>query len=200
MLPWDQRIARVLVRPLSNTWVQPNHITALTLCMAITAGTLFSLDNLILNSWAAGIFVVSRFLDHFDGELARLQGATSKFGYYFDYVVGGVGYSALFLGLGLGHWQGELGGWALVLGISGAISALLSLWVNLKIDSATDHISFETPVGYPSYLGFELEDGIYLLAPITWLGFLKTFFVAAGIGASIYCIWTTYSFLRIRFR
>ena len=92
-----------------------------------------------------------------------------------------------------------MGDWALVLGIIGAISALLSLLVNLKIDSEMDNTSFETPVGYPSYLGFELEDGIYLLAPITWLGFLKPFFVAAGIGASIYCIWTIYSFLRLRF-
>ena len=198
MLPWDQRIARVLVRPLANTWVRPNHITVLTLCMALSAGILFALDELVLNNWAAGIFVASRFLDHFDGELARLQGSTTKFGYYFDYVVGGVGYSALFLGLGLGHWHSELGFWALLLGVLGAISAVVSLWVNLKIDAKIDDSNFETAVGYPSFLGFELEDGIYLLAPITWLGLLKPFFVAAGVGASIYCIWTIYRLIRLR--
>ena len=45
-------------------------------------------------------------------------------------------------------------------------------------------------VGYPGLAGFELEDGIYLLAPITWLGWLTPFLVAAGIGVAVYCLWT----------
>ena len=45
-------------------------------------------------------------------------------------------------------------------------------------------------MGYPGIGGFELEDGIYLIAPITWLGWLTPFFVAASIGASIYLFWT----------
>ena len=76
--PWDQVIARFLVRPLVNTGVRPNHITAVTLIMALSAGILFALNDLALNHWAAGIFVASRFLDHFDGELARLQGSETE--------------------------------------------------------------------------------------------------------------------------
>ncbi len=45
-------------------------------------------------------------------------------------------------------------------------------------------------VGYPGWAGFELEDGIYLLAPVTWLGWLEPFLVAAGIGATVYLLWT----------
>ncbi|MDA0998869.1 MAG: hypothetical protein O2944_11785, partial [Proteobacteria bacterium] len=55
-------------------------------------------------------------------------------------------------------------------------------------------------VGYPGFAGFELEDGIYLLAPVTWLGFLYPFFVAAGIGATIYCAWTCWQLLQVRRR
>ena len=200
ILPLDQRIARILVRPLTHTSVRPNHITALTLCLVIFAGILFSFNDAIFNHWAAGIFVIARFLDHFDGELARLQGTQSKFGYYFDYIVGGVGYAALFLGLGLGHWQGELGILALILGLCGAASAIISLFINLQIDKEMDKLSTGTAIGYPSFLGFELEDGIYLLAPITWFGFLEPFFIAAGVGATIYCLWTMFSLARIRFK
>lgn len=198
--PLDQRLARILVAPLAHSSVRPNHITALTLILVICAGVLFAFNDATFSDWAAGIFVIARFLDHFDGELARLQGTKSKFGYYFDYVVGGVGYAALFLGLGLGYWQSDLGDLALFLGLCGAVSAIISLFINLQIDKEIDNLSAGTAIGYPSLLGFELEDGIYLLAPITWLGFLEPFFIAAGIGASIYCFWTIFSLAHIRFK
>ncbi len=139
----------------------------------------------------------SRFLDHFDGELARLQGTSSRFGYYFDYVVGGIGYAALFTGLGIGHFNGDLGYWAILLGGAGAASALISLFSNLGIDKRSEDLGEGEAIGYPDFLGFELEDGIYLLAPVTWLGFLTPFFVAAGIGASIYCLWTIWTYIRL---
>ena len=37
--PWDQRIARVLVRPLVKTPVTPNQLTIFTLLIALPAGT-----------------------------------------------------------------------------------------------------------------------------------------------------------------
>ena len=43
--PWDQVIARFLVRPLVNSGVRPNHITAVTLIMALSAGILFALND-----------------------------------------------------------------------------------------------------------------------------------------------------------
>ena len=198
MLPWDQRIARIIVRPLANTRVTPNHITALTLCMALASSVLFAFNDLEFSYLAAGIFVASRFLDHFDGELARLQGSTSQFGYYFDYLVGGIGYAALFIGLGIGYWQDDLGGWAILLGAAGGASALISLYTNLGIDRETGDREEGEATGYPAFAGIELEDGIYLLAPITWFGFLKPFFVAACIGASIYCIWTIITLMLLR--
>jgi hypothetical protein len=53
-------------------------------------------------------------------------------------------------------------------------------------------------VGYPSYGGFELEDGIYLVAPITWLGWMPQFFIAVGVGSAIYCLWTLSRLIGLR--
>ena len=187
--PYDQRIARILVRPLAGTPITANHITAISLLLALVAAVLFALGDPAAASWGAGLFVLARFLDHFDGELARLTGRTSRFGYYFNYAAGGLGFAALFAGIGWGLAAGPLGGWALVLGLSGVAAALVSLGLNLDLDRQRD-LAEGKAVGYPGLAGFELEDGIYLLAPATWFGWLVPFFVAAGIGATLYCLWT----------
>lgn len=196
MLPWDQRIARIAVRPLARTPIRPNHVTTLTLALAVAGAALIATGERTMVNWGAGIFVLARFLDHFDGELARLQGTNSSFGYYYDYVAGGIGYTALFIGLGLGHAGGALGPWALVLGAAGAIAALASLFLNLGIDKQLGGDESGEAIGYPGFAGFELEDGIYLIAPITWIGWLQPFFVLAGTGAAIYCLWTAWTYLR----
>ncbi len=195
--PYDQRIARVLVRPLARLGVTANQVTAVSLVLALGAGALFALGGAPAIHWAAGIFVLARFLDHFDGELARLTGKTSRFGYYFDYLTGGLSHAALFAGIGWGLAGGPLGGWALVLGLAGCASALLAMGLNLDLDRQLGLGEGEA-VGYPGWAGFELEDGTYLLAPVTWLGWLEPFLVAAGIGATVYLLWTLGRVLRAR--
>ena len=185
------------MRPLARTPLAPNHITAATLVLALAAGALFARGDTTGANWAAGLFVLARFLDHFDGELARLTGKTSRIGYYLDYVSGAISYAALFAGMGIGLAAGPLGGWALALGAAGAIAAIGALFLNLGIDKRMELAEGEA-IGYPGFAGFELEDGIYLIAPVTWLGWLTPFFVAAGIGATVYCLWTAWSLLKLR--
>ena len=197
--PYDQRIAQFLVRPLARLGVTPNQVTTVGLLLALGAGALFAVGGAPAIHWAAGLFVLARFLDHFDGELARLTGRTSRFGYYFDYAAGGLGFAALFAGIGWGLAAGPLGGWSLALGLVGCASALLALCLNLDLDRQLGLGEGEA-VGYPGWAGFELEDGIYLLAPVTWLGWLEPFFVAAGIGATVYLLWTLGRVLRARMR
>lgn len=198
-LPYDQRLARRLVRPLAGLGMDPNHITGLGLALALGAAWLFAQGEPAAASWAAGLFVVARFLDHFDGELARLTGRTSRFGYYFDYVTGGLSYAALYTGVGIGLAGGPMGALAGILGIAGAVSALLALALNVELDRQLDLTNGDS-VGYPALAGFELEDGIYLLAPVTWLGWLTPFFVAAGFGAILYCLWTFGRLVQARVR
>ena len=202
--PWDQRVARLLVRPLARTPVTPNHLTTLSLILALAGAAMFAPGDAALADWAAALFVLARFLDHFDGELARLKDAASRFGYYYDYVAGAISYAALFLCLGVGQSVGPLGLWSPVLGAAGCASALISMVLNLNIDrqrrARPQSEGQPDAVGYPGFWGFELEDGIYLLAPITWLGLLAPFFAAAGVGAALYCLWTLWNLMRLRRR
>lgn len=197
--PWDQRLARILVKPLVATPVTPNQLTVFTILLALVGAGLLATGTDHLMDWGAGIFVISRFMDHMDGELARQKGMTSRLGYYLDYAGGGLSYGALFLCLGIGQRHGNLGDWALILGVAGAVCAVVSVFFNLGIDrqqGATDGSS----VGYPAFARFELEDGIYLLAPLTWLGYLAPLFVASGIGAIVYTLWSLCCLLRLQRR
>lgn len=196
--PWDQRIARVLVKPLVKSPVTPNQLTIVTLAVALLGAGLLADGSAAYADWGAGVFVLARFMDHFDGELARQKGMTSRLGYYLDYVSGAVSYGALFLGIGIGLRDSGLGSSAIALGVVGTASAVLSMFLNLGIDKYLKADAGKDAVGYPGFAGFELEDGIYLLAPITWLGFLMPFFVLAGIGSAVYCLWTCWRLFRLK--
>lgn len=187
-VPYDQRIARRVVPLLARTPITPNALTLAAGALSLAAAGFFATGDPVSVHWGAGLFVLSRFLDHFDGELARLTGRTSRLGYYLDYAVGGASYAALFLGIGIGLSGGPLGAWAVSLGAAGAAAALIALLANLRRCERTPEPG-DTTADYPRLDGFELEDGIYLLAPITWLGWLTPFFVLAGIGALAYCLW-----------
>ena len=200
MLPWDQRVARILVKPLVATPITPNQLTAATLLVALCGAAMLAQGTAYWANWGAGLFVLARFLDHADGELARQKFMTSRLGYYLDYVSGGLSYGTLFICLGIGFRESNLGSFAVILGAVGAISALGSVFTNLSIDIRHASINTEAgqAIGYPSFAGFELEDGIYLLAPITWLGWLYPFFIAASLGAMLYGLWALWELFRIR--
>lgn len=195
-LPYDQRFARLLVKPLAGMGATPNAVTTATLVIALAGAGLFALGPAAADV-GAGLFVLARFLDHVDGELARFTGRTSRFGYYYDYAAGAASYAALFLGMGVGQ-VALFGPWALALGGLGAAAALISLYTNLGIDQARSASAAPSAGGYPSLGGIEVEDGIYLIAPITWLGLLSYFFLAASLGAAVYCLWTILALLRAR--
>lgn len=197
--PWDQRAARILVRPLVKTPVTPNQLTIVTLALALMGAGLFAVGERSATDWGAGLFVLARFLDHFDGELARQKNMKSRLGYYLDYISGALSYGAMFLCIGIGLRHGTLGPWATALGTLGAAAAVVSMFLNIGIDKASN-LADGAAIGYPGFAGFEIEDGIYLIAPIAWLGWLEPFFVAAGIGAGVYCLWSLASLIRFKAR
>ena len=43
-----------------------------------------------------------------------------------------------------------------------------------------------------SILGFEIEDTLYLVGPITWLGVLEPFILLSGIGTPLFLIYVLY--------
>ena len=41
-----------------------------------------------------------------------------------------------------------------------------------------------------------LDDGIYLIGPITWIGFINFFFLIASIGSVVYVIYNVKRFIK----
>ena len=79
MIPWDQRMARILVKPLVHSPVTPNQLTITTLLIALSGAAMLAQGTPYWANWGAGLFVFARFLDHADGELARQNLAPGKF-------------------------------------------------------------------------------------------------------------------------
>lgn len=189
----DQRLARVIVRPLAKVpFVTPNMVTGVSLVLGLVAAWLFAQGGTMVH-WGAGVFVLAAWMDHFDGELARMTGRTSEFGHYFDHAAALSNYCALFIGIGLGQGDGWLDGLAAPAGIIAGIAVsaifLTRLWVEIRDGRGAIR---QTIKG-----GFEIEDTLYIVAPITWLGGLTPFLVAAGVGAPLFLIWVLYdAFLR----
>lgn len=198
-IAYDQRLGTLIARALAPTPITANMVTFVSLLAAVAGAAGFALGPGLWSHIGAGLFVFARFIDHVDGELARAQGKTSRLGYYLDYWCGGISYASLFAGMGIG-FAGDLGYWAITLGFIAAAVAMISLFLNMRLDRLHGLKEEEEAVGYPQFAGFELEDGIYLIAPITWMGWMMPFFIACTVGAAIYGVWTFAQVLRLRGR
>jgi phosphatidylglycerophosphate synthase len=190
--PWDQRLARIVVRPLIGTGVRPNYLTTLSLLLGVIAAGLFSYGDPAFDAVAALIYMLAVFSDHMDGELARATGKTSRFGHIYDFLAGCFNYTLLFIGIGIGQSGGDMGNWALVLGFGAGFAN--PLIVSLRI--AMERRFGAASVRHPAAFGFEIEDFIYLIGPITWAGGIVYFFVVYGIGTLGYLLWTVGRFVR----
>ncbi len=78
--PWDAQLAYWLVRPLKNSWVNPNHLTTVRLVTGLAAAVAIAVGDAIWANVGAWLFALSNFLDHTDGELARLSGKSKQMG------------------------------------------------------------------------------------------------------------------------
>jgi archaetidylinositol phosphate synthase len=187
----DQQIARRAAALLARTPASPNGVTATSIAVGLTAAYLLSRGD----GWiylGGALFVVAVWMDHVDGELARQTGRTSTFGHYFDHAAAMTNYVSGFLGAGFGLRFGELGYWGPILGATSgiAIAAIMSVRLHMEVRDGRDSVR-QTVRG-----GFEIEDTLYLLAPITWFGLLKYFIVAAGIGAPVFLLYVIWESLR----
>ena len=191
---WDKRLAVMLVKPLVATPVHPNHLTSLSFVAGLTAAVMFALGGPGLVNLAAGLFCFAVFLDHTDGELARLAGKTSAFGHRFDSVVNASNYTMLFIGIGIGLSAGEMGSAALALGFAAGLTNPVIFVLRLGLERRAG----AKAVAHPHYAGVEIEDLIYLVGPITWAGGLEYFFLAYGFGAFGYLAWTVWEALKSR--
>jgi phosphatidylglycerophosphate synthase len=192
---WDARLARRLVTPLKQTWVTPNHLTTVRLAVGLGAAWAFTYGTYGWSNLAALLLTLSNFLDHTDGELARISGKSSRIGHFYDLVSDAVVTILLFIAIGVGVGLGEGAGLpippALLGALAGSAIALIFL-LRMRIEDMLGKAGTrQAAIG-----GFETEDILYLLPLVTLCNGLTRFLVAAAIGAPLFAIWVVIDYFR----
>jgi archaetidylinositol phosphate synthase len=193
-LALDQRIAKFAVCGLAKAPVTPNMVTGASILVGALAAVLFAQGGLMTH-WGAGVFVLVVWMDHVDGELARETGTTSEFGHYFDHAAAMLNYVMMFFGAGFGLGAGILGISGILLSIGAGVSVAVIMSVRIYGEERIGRSFAKQTVR----AGFEIEDVLYVVAPITWFGFLDYFILLAGVGAPLfllYVIWGCYREIR----
>ncbi|HET7315713.1 CDP-alcohol phosphatidyltransferase family protein [Salinisphaera sp.] len=194
--PLDARLARRLVRPLDGTAARPNHLTTIRLVLGLIAAWCLAHESLLMANIGAFVFALSNFVDHTDGELARISGASSRFGHAYDLVCDAIIHTLLFAALGYGLMQGALGVWAPVIGLLAGLSVAFIFGL---------HTIMERELGkagarLPSAGWFEIEDVLYLFPLVTIFNVREAFLVLAFIGAPAFAVWLGWYFRVLRIR
>jgi archaetidylinositol phosphate synthase len=192
--PWDSRLALALVRPLRDTRVHPNHVTTAALVTGIAAAGLYAMATPRAADAGAACWLLASILDHADGELARLTGKVTAFGHRYDRAADLIVKLALFAGMGASLRHGPLQHWGLPLGLLGGAPLLAIFLTRGAMARRRGLGAFRQPV----LGGFEIEDILYAITPLTWLGWVGPFLVAVAIGTPLFALWCTWKYARLR--
>ncbi len=179
MKPWDARLASLLIRPLRDTPVTPNHLTSVRLLTGIAAAAAFASG--VWPNLAAILFALSNLLDHTDGELARLTGKSSRAGHLYDLASDAIVHVTLFVSIGIGLWNTGAGAWALPAGVIAGVAVASIFHIRNLIEQRYG----KAETRQPGWGGFETEDILYLLPVVTFSNALVPFLAAAALGAPI---------------
>lgn len=191
---WTHRLARMLVRPILGTRVTPNDLTTARLVTGIAACAAFMAGDPVWNLWGAGLWLLSCLLDRADGELARMTGASSPWGHRYDYYCDVVVNGLFFLAIGIGLRDGDLGGWAVALGVVSGASVSAASVLSEMLEDASDGDA----KAYAGILGFDFDDILYLFGPAACLGLFPYLLVGAGVGAPAAMVLTWWRLVRVR--
>ena len=197
----DEKIASKVVKYLVKTSVTPNQITTFSLLLAAFAAVFFSFGIYFFSVIGSILFIFSKFLDHVDGQLSRELNKTSKFGWYYDYFADTASYVLMFIGISAGITPGtfEIKIFNLVnvdlqnyLLFSAVIASLLNTFLGILHKYKTSKDFY----GFPETKNVALEDGIYLIVPITLFGFINLFFLMASVGSVVFVIFNIKRFIK----
>ncbi len=175
-------IARFCVKPLVGSPITPNHITTIRLLMGLVACAAFAVGERSWDIWGGLLWVLSAFLDRADGELARISGLTSKWGYIYDNICDAVLHPLFFLTIGIGLRNSFLGSWAIVMGLVAGLSEAVVTQLVLATEQQTD----SGKKVFPRIGPFDIDDVYYLFGPVAWFNALLPLLIGASIGAPIF--------------
>jgi phosphatidylglycerophosphate synthase len=193
---WDARLARRLVTPLVNTWVTPNHLTTLRLLIGLAGALCLAHGDFAWANAGALLIVLSNFVDHTDGELARIGGKSSRIGHFYDLACDAIVTIMLFVGMGMGAGATHVGGLKVAPGVLGAVAGVaiaLIFFLRMRIEE----MAGKAGTKQASMGGFETEDVLYLLPIVTLTSVVMPFVVAASIGAPLFAAWVVVDYWRV---
>ncbi len=189
----DARLAQIAVKPLARTPITPNMLSIAGMLIGLWSAWLFSTGDRGAANWAGLLFMVAVWMDHVDGEHARNTGQMSRFGHYLDNIAALVTYGAMFVGMGIGTAGGMAGSWSPLLGIAAGLAVVaifsIRMWVESRHGSAA--------ITQSQHGGFEIEDTLYIVGPVAWLGGTEMFVIAAGIGTPLFLLWVIWDAIRL---
>jgi phosphatidylglycerophosphate synthase len=194
--PWDARLARRMVAPLVHTWVSPNHLTTLRLIVGLMAAAAFMPGSYGWSNFAALLLILSNFLDHTDGELARMSGKTSRIGHLYDLASDAAVTILLFIAIGVGIAAKpgtDLGLPPALLGLAAGTAIALIFYLRMRIEELLG----KTATQQASLGGFETEDVLYLFPLATLSNSLVPMLIAASICAPLYAVWVVIDYQRV---
>nr|WP_315597983.1 CDP-alcohol phosphatidyltransferase family protein [uncultured Cupriavidus sp.] len=193
---WDARLARHLVRPLKNTRITPNHLTTLRLLIGVAGIACIAQGGYAWTNWGALLVVLSNFVDHTDGELARISGKSSKIGHFYDLASDALITVLLFVSFGMAVANTttvtESVG-PVVRGTVAGLAVALIFFLRMRIESRVG----KSGTKQASAGGFETEDVLYLLPLVTLTGGIGPFLAAASIGAPLFAVLVIIDYWRV---
>jgi archaetidylinositol phosphate synthase len=194
--PWDARLARRLVTPLKDSWVTPNHLTTVRLIVGLAAAAAFLPGTYGWSNLAALLLILSNFLDHTDGELARMSGKSSRIGHIYDLASDALVTILLFVAMGVGVGERTGMPWQIppaLLGLLAGCAIALIFLLRMRIeDLAGKSASQQASLG-----GFETEDVLYLLPLVTLSNGVVPFLTAAALCAPLFALWVFSDYRRV---
>ena len=194
--PWDARLARWMVTPLAGSRVTPNHLTTVRLVMGLAGAAAFTQGTYGWSNFAALLVILSNFLDHTDGELARISGRTSRIGHVYDLASDAAVTILLFVAMGTGIGTSAdniLGVPPPALGALAGAAVALIFYLRMRIEE----MAGKTATRQPALGGFETEDILYLLPLVTLCNRVMPFLIAASIGAPLFAAWVVIDYRRV---
>jgi phosphatidylglycerophosphate synthase len=196
--PWDARLGRRLVTPLKDSWVTPNHLTTLRLIVGLAGALAFIPGTWGWTNLAALLVILSNFLDHTDGELARLSNKTSRIGHLYDLASDAVVTVVLFCCIGIGVAANAtrampFGVPAVVLGAVAGAAVALIFYLRMRLEEMLG----KAGTSQSSVVGFETEDVLYLLPLVTLFSGLTPFLIAAAIGAPLFALLVVADYIKV---
>ena len=197
----DEKIAAKVVQYLVKTSITPNQVTTFSLLLAAFAAVFFSFGIYFFSVIGSLLFILAKFLDHVDGQLARELKKETKFGWYYDSFVDTLTYILMFVGISAGIPPGtfEIKFFTIVeLDLQDYLlfSAIIASILNTLLGIVHKYKTSKDFYGFPQTKKFALEDGVYLIGPITWIGFINFFFLISSIGSVVFVIYNIKRFLK----